>query len=749
MVLLFKKIKGIKETIDKFIEIISSTKSVVIIITPMTVPEILKVVSEIAYHKKSVKFLLTSSWDMSIYASIIEKMMKLGNIQFRQPSMAPEYFAILRDNEEICMVAHSENPDEIIGFWTNHPNFVKLYSQIIGPIFSANSRPIRGAKSEPAEEETLKPYFIFETKIAKNIKLKPKQLGDILIRLRILPNYVSFDTVEHPIEFDNALEDTRQDVTFHFMQKLTETDYSNIIIKKNIISFIIENEDQEYILKIYEFGHDQPTTEFTQKDKIGFCYLLIVEEEYSRAFGILAEIIDKDTKNFEAHKAFGFAFNQADHFEDALTYNKKASEMNPEDPEIWNNLGFTYLKLEKYQDAMESFNKAIELEPKMYNSFNHLGYTHYKLGNIEDAINNIKSSLEINSMYPNALLNLVEIYIDLNKLEDAMNYYEDYYDIEDGIYDCERAEFLLKKFLEKDPSNIDIFIYMGLNNTNMGEYDKAIEWYKKVLTLDPEDPIIWDNIGLNYEYKEDLANAKKAFEKAHELDPEDEEISAHLYEIIRLELQLKYDCNLVMTQLSTEYDHTYSKKELICCLLEGNAIQIRSANDTHEFWMNPQNQIRVNSTNKTWLKIVPDNLTLNEAAEILYQLYIDKIFYMYKARSEEDRQDFKKFSELKLIDGIGEKTAQRLENAGIDSIKKFLETPIQEIIKIEGIGKKSVEKFLQGAVDVKDNVLKDRDKELNDLIKLITNFYTCSSCGYKSHLSFKFCKQCGKELEKD
>ncbi|MFX1316227.1 MAG: hypothetical protein ACFE9T_10210, partial [Promethearchaeota archaeon] len=50
------------------------TKSSIIIVTPVVIPEILQVVSEYAYQKKAARFMLTSMWDLSQYSGIISKM---------------------------------------------------------------------------------------------------------------------------------------------------------------------------------------------------------------------------------------------------------------------------------------------------------------------------------------------------------------------------------------------------------------------------------------------------------------------------------------------------------------------------------------------------------------------------------------------------------------------------------------------------------------------------------------------------
>ena len=118
-------------------------KSSIIIVMPYVLPEVLQVISEYAYQKKAVRFMLTSRFDMGTYGDIIRKMMGLGNIQFRQLSGAGEFFALTRDAEEVILGPATEKEGEMISVISNQTAFSILYSQFIGPIFMSNSRPIK------------------------------------------------------------------------------------------------------------------------------------------------------------------------------------------------------------------------------------------------------------------------------------------------------------------------------------------------------------------------------------------------------------------------------------------------------------------------------------------------------------------------------------------------------------------------------------------------------------------------------
>ena len=118
-------------------------KSSIIIVTPVVVPEFLQIISEFAFQKKAVRFMLTSHWDMQTYGGIIKKMMQLGNIQFRNLTQEGSYYAVTRDAEEVIICPAAKNEAEMVSIISNQDLICQLYSQFIGPIFQANSRPVR------------------------------------------------------------------------------------------------------------------------------------------------------------------------------------------------------------------------------------------------------------------------------------------------------------------------------------------------------------------------------------------------------------------------------------------------------------------------------------------------------------------------------------------------------------------------------------------------------------------------------
>ncbi|MHA1679880.1 MAG: hypothetical protein ACTSUE_02660 [Promethearchaeota archaeon] len=124
-------------------DVVWRTKSSIIIVTPTVVPEILELIANVAYERKAQKFFLTTHWDLATYGEVIKKMSVLGNIQFRQLKTTGEYWAVTRDAEEIMLAPNTNKDNDLVCVISEQDGYAKLYSQFIGPMFQANSQPLK------------------------------------------------------------------------------------------------------------------------------------------------------------------------------------------------------------------------------------------------------------------------------------------------------------------------------------------------------------------------------------------------------------------------------------------------------------------------------------------------------------------------------------------------------------------------------------------------------------------------------
>ncbi len=83
----------------------------------------------------------------------------------------------------------------------------------------------------------------------------------------------------------------------------------------------------------------------------------------------------------------------------------------------------------------------------------------------------------------------------------------------------EKAILNYKKYLAKDPQNVDVIIDMGVCYYQTGDYDSAIKTMEKGIKINPKHQIANFNLGIINSAKGDISRSKEYFEKAVKLDP--------------------------------------------------------------------------------------------------------------------------------------------------------------------------------------------------------------------------------------
>jgi len=134
-------IVGMSAVIEYIAESLNRVKSSIIIVTHEAHPKILEIMSVAAYNNKNARFMYTTHWSPEL-EPIINRMKSLGNIQFRQLKSAGGFIAMTREAEEVLLAPVTGNDQDLVAIVSTEDGYCKLYSNFIGPVFQANSRPI-------------------------------------------------------------------------------------------------------------------------------------------------------------------------------------------------------------------------------------------------------------------------------------------------------------------------------------------------------------------------------------------------------------------------------------------------------------------------------------------------------------------------------------------------------------------------------------------------------------------------------
>jgi len=104
------------------------------------------------------------------------------------------------------------------------------------------------------------------------------------------------------------------------------------------------------------------------------CSVYYLRRQYDKAIAECQKAIDLSPNSAEANFRYGTALRWAGHFDEAITYIKKATRLNPVTPlQYINNLAWVYAISEKHEKAISLWNSVIERNPDYF--FSYLGLT--------------------------------------------------------------------------------------------------------------------------------------------------------------------------------------------------------------------------------------------------------------------------------------------------------------------------------------------------------------------------------------
>jgi Flp pilus assembly protein TadD len=134
-----------------------------------------------------------------------------------------------------------------------------------------------------------------------------------------------------------------------------------------------------------------------------------------RALQSFEAALRSDANNVEHLNNFGYLLYKNGDLERATKYLKRASQISPNDPRIWNNLGLAQCERHKFDDAYKSFARAVgEFEGHV-----NLATQLQARGYAKEAIKHFEKAQELRPNSVDVLTRLVSLYESTGKPTDA------------------------------------------------------------------------------------------------------------------------------------------------------------------------------------------------------------------------------------------------------------------------------------------------------------------------------------------
>lgn len=179
----------------------------------------------------------------------------------------------------------------------------------------------------------------------------------------------------------------------------------------------------------------------------------------------------------------------------------KALEIDPENPEIHNNLALVYQELEKYDLSLKHFQRALHLDPKFLEAMNNMGVLYVQLGEWDLALHCFKKAAEdIRYKTPQfAYHNIGSVYFHKGQFQKAIEYYQ--------------------RAIRLAPTYMDAYRSLASAYEALDRMEEAIQTYHQIFDIDPQS---WDahlNLGKLYLRLNRRQDAVKELELVIQSDP--------------------------------------------------------------------------------------------------------------------------------------------------------------------------------------------------------------------------------------
>lgn len=191
-------------------------------------------------------------------------------------------------------------------------------------------------------------------------------------------------------------------------------------------------------------------------NQAGTARILFTQGKRDEATKLLTAIIDKaKKKDWEKYKvaADAITYTNGGNANDAITWYKKAIEINGEDANILINLGDAYLKLAGGGgEAMNSYEKAVEKGTNNSLAYSRIGALWYRAQKYDDALKSYEQAKNADPSNPLPYHDLAEAYQRAGRYENALTNIEKFLELSDKSIDDQityaNLLFLSKKYPE-------------------------------------------------------------------------------------------------------------------------------------------------------------------------------------------------------------------------------------------------------------------------------------------------------------
>ena len=248
--------------------------------------------------------------------------------------------------------------------------------------------------------------------------------------------------------------------------------------------------------------------------------------------------LDSDPSDPERYSEAIGAFLEAQRFDDALQLARRAIELFPEDPAMFETLALVHEATGDLAAAIETWLQVLALDPEDIDAWERLGNSYLNEGQLDEAVEAYRKCAELDPDNPATIFSLAEALLEAEQFGEAIGLYQgilDQPDIEEslqaetylGLAEAQNsageyaaALVTSEKLLEEYPEESMGLYQRATALDGLGRYEEAIEAYINSLENDPLNADTYNDLADTYLKVSDISNAVEMANMAIALAPE-------------------------------------------------------------------------------------------------------------------------------------------------------------------------------------------------------------------------------------
>jgi len=198
---------------------------------------------------------------------------------------------------------------------------------------------------------------------------------------------------------------------------------------------------------------------------VGNCFSL--QKEHETAITFFRRAIQLNPSYTYAHTLCGHEYTSNEDFEKAISCYRDAIRVDCRHYNAWYGLGAIYFRQEKFDLAEYHFQRALDINSQSSVLHCHLGMAQHQNGKTMEALDTLAGAFRLDPRNPQAHYQRATIFMTLDRPEDALSE--------------------LEKVRSAAPKEASVHFNMGKVHKRLGQPAKAMRCFLTALDLDPKD----------------------------------------------------------------------------------------------------------------------------------------------------------------------------------------------------------------------------------------------------------------------